>query len=431
MSAIPIEAGCDNSLALERIIIVFPGGAGQVKPEKQGLTSIFTDMLKEGPSTMTPLEFRKKLFLLNAGISFSNSPRAIRLTISTPPENLKKVLKLTRQILDNPLLKENVFTNSKKKILNNRIIMNNFMDDVIEYTALRDYYAYHPDILDGTGSVKSIQNVVLSDVIKFWQKNINYKYARVYALGPINAPKISKNIKKILLNGKKLGKSEKYQYKKYSTVDYPLPKQKILLIDKPGATDHQIFIICPMSIKVDSEEYLTGLVANHLLGGGLEGKLGQELREKRGLTYHIESYIKTKGVTGWIISTFGGDKQVPELLKGIPEIVKKFKNQDLGEAEIQDAISAYVTIYKKVTETPMDRLSRKIRHQIYGLDEEFFADFIEKIQKVKKEDIENFIKNKITLKNSRIYLMGDKKVLLPVLNDLGYKNRKIKIRKIN
>jgi zinc protease len=94
-----------------------------------------------------------------------------------------------------------------------------------------------------------------------------------------------------------------------------ITERRVLLVDKPDATQTQIRVGAPAMARNDPE-LLPGQVANTILGGGFTSKLIEELRVKRSLTYGASSAFVARKVGGdFRLSTFTKTKTTLETLQ--------------------------------------------------------------------------------------------------------------------
>jgi len=84
----------------------------------------------------------------------------------------------------------------------------------------------------------------------------------------------------------------------------PVTTRRVLLVDKPDATQTQIRI-GNVAMRRNDPDFLPSTVANTVLGGGFTSQLIEELRVKRSLTYSAYStFVGRKGPGDFRIGTF-------------------------------------------------------------------------------------------------------------------------------
>jgi zinc protease len=418
----PLDVAFNPRSPRVTLVVAFTGGASTIPMEKQGVTQILFDVLSEGPQGMSQEKYKETLFFANGSLSFSTSVRTSYLVIKAPPENLSDMFTLARRVLEKPKLDEKIFRLSKEKALTERRAGNDAMDYVIGYYSTRDLFSYHPETLTEDGSPWSISNVMLADARQTLAQLFNWDKAFYVATGPLDAAKLAAQVEKNLWPA---SKPKRYEMAKFAppAVFPKADAQKATLppavvIHKDNATDNQVRFYFPLQLKLDTPEALSGELAHEILGGGLTGDLGRTLRVERGLTYHASSFIGSR-LPVWGVASFAGMFQTQDLLTGIVEVVDKFQKRVIKPEEITIAKESLQTEFLGATELPQDRLFERIRYRLYGLDETFLENRSTLLASLTDADVKRFVDEKVKKENGRVYLMGDKSKILPVLEKIG------------
>lgn len=107
----------------------------------------------------------------------------------------------------------------------------------------------------------------------------------------------------------------------------------------PFASEQAQVLIGQPGIKRDDPDFLTLLVANHILGGsGFGSRLMEEVREKRGLVYGVYSGFSPGNHAGaFTIGLQTRADQAEEAAKLVQQIVADFVANGPTEKELQDA----------------------------------------------------------------------------------------------
>ena len=432
----PFAKEVDAALPRETVIVSFAGGASLIPKEKQGITSVLSDIFNEGPQGIQPDDFRKRLFLMNAGVWLSSDSRAMHLSVTAPQETLPGALALAAQTLEKLKLNNAEFGRSKAKVFAGRKALEDNMEHITGYFAIRNFFNYQPDTFTGEGSVKNIGGLSLGDVQKFAPQLLNKTHAFYTSAGPVPLDNVKYEIEKNFLQKPANFAYVEVKFEKAKILDVntgAIPgtqARPVTVINKKGATDNQVMMVLPLELKLDGPEALDAVVVHEILGGGLSSRLGKTLRVERGLTYHVSSFVGSR-LPVWCVYTFGGLFQTGDLLKGIDEVVEKFKVEKVPESDIREAIEGAVTIHLASTELPSDRLFEKIRYRLYGLDVNFFENYLVNVAAVNAERVAAFQKTKLITNGGHLYIMGDKTKLLPILKKLGNDEKNIRVVEVS
>lgn len=425
----PIDIVEDAGSPRQSLILVFHGGAGLVPKEQQGITSVLQDMLAEGPQGMSGDDYRKKLFLLNASISFSGTARATYVSITAPVDSLKPVLQLAYDVLSKPKLDAATFDLAKAKVLTSAQSIFDNMRGATYYFAFRDAFQFHPETMDGSAVPKTVEALSLERAKEWFPQLVNFRKMSVATVGPATKWVVIADLQTIMAQTKKTLKDNSFLPTKAETLDpvkFRPTELKVALLNKPKATDNQILYIFPEDLSFDTKERLVALVMHENLGGGLTGKLGDTLRTQRGLTYSASTRADGQKPY-WLLYTFGGIFQTEGLLAGVPEVLEKFKTDKLDPRDIELAKSMNQTAFRSGMELPEDRLFARLRLKMYDRDPAFIDKFENYLNAVTADEVDAFRKTKLNYKQGFLYLMGDKDQILPALEKVGIKKEKVKI----
>lgn len=423
-----IESSVQPDLPRQNLLMIFEGGAGSTPLEKQGIDSILFECLNEGPQNTTSQIYREKLYHLHGEIDFSQTPRATFVSITAPVKTMPETLALFKEILKFSRLNPETFEGAKERVLSNTTASFQRMQKAISYFGIRDAINYHPDLLDGTSAPNTIKALTFNDLKPTFDKIFDFSHFMVAGIGPMKEKVIKQNIEKIF-SDELSNKNSKYTITQRIPInpeDVKPSKLKVALLNKPGATDHQILYIFPEDLKLDTKERAIAIVTHRLLGGGMTGKLGEVLRVQRGLTYGASSYA-SQNTPIWYISTFGGDQQIKGLLEGINEVIANFKKSQFTPQEVDQAKMEIESDWRSEIELPQDKLMKKIKLKLFGLNPLFVDQFSNYLSSIKSSDIQLFTAHKINMNNGYLYLMGDKNKILPILKELGFNEAEVKL----
>jgi zinc protease len=267
-------------IALE---VAFKGGASLDAPDKAGATYLMTGLLEEGSGDMDATEFSRATEELAASFGFDASRDGVSISAQVLKENYKQSLALLKQALMKPAFNTVAFERVKKQVLS--IIRSNQTDPgTIAGSTLRELaYPGHPYNQPLEGTIETVKNLTAKD-LRAAQKGVFAK-DRVYVsvVGDITAAEVGPMIDELLGDLPDTGA--------------PLPEKTkfgagggltVVDFDTPQA----VAVWAGQGIARDDPEFFAAYLMNHILGGsGFTARLTQEVREKRGLTYGVYSYL--------------------------------------------------------------------------------------------------------------------------------------------
>lgn len=125
--------------------------------------------------------------------------------------------------------------------------------------------------------------------------------------------------------------------------------------------NHLLWAMPGPSAKHD--ELIPGIIANHMLAGGVSSRLYQQLREELGLVYSIQSRIDPYSDTGlWLIQTSSDSEHANRCYEQSHKIISQLCTHGPDEVELEQArehIRASLLIEEDDLEASMEKIARE------------------------------------------------------------------------
>lgn len=285
----------------------------------------------------------------------------------TEKGNFEKAVEFMRDILYDPDIKNNSFKEDKLAIVKKNCEGNisSIKEDPQEYAIIRSKEAYdkdNPIAYRMVGYKEDLEKITAKNLVESYEKMIEDDFVDIYVVGKIEKEEILRIIKKYF-------KFRKIKKKKmpYEVENKPCRKRRLMAKEIIEATQSKLAICCPVG-KLKKEEMNYPLVlGNILLGGGVDSKLFQEVREKNSLCYTIYSgYSKLDQM---IYITAGIDRENYEkTLTLITNILEKMKRGKFSDKDIKIAKEFYQTSIESIEENPMNLIREYITQEITGIE---------------------------------------------------------------
>ena len=216
-----------------------------------------------------------------------------------------------------------------------------------------------------------------------------------YVVGKFNEDEILNYIKdKIKFDGEE--KERKFITKAEENIDVKNVK------DMQDVTQGKIVLGYDALVNPSSDDYYKILVYNAILGGSVNSKMFQNVREKESLAYTARSvYIKHKAI---LLITAGVEMQKYEKALYVIKVQENdMRNGNFSEDDIVNAKVFLINLYKSYLDDAGAIVDLSFGQYLLGMN--FDVDeMIEKINKVTKDDI-IYVANKMRLKVS--YFLGN------------------------
>ncbi len=418
----PIRVSVDKTLPRQYVSIVFEGMPEKVDGEDQALFPLMSTILSKGPKGMTEKEYRRFLFLKNADIHYGARYRAFTLSLVAPPQYISQVMGLAIDTLRNPKLDKKNINESLESLKANVASSFSRMSTAIQYYAFKEFFDFASFTHNGSASPKRVSGLKWQEVAKKYEKYFSFENLRYYASGPLSL----NDIKSLIASNKNL---DAFHYQEYNFAKQQMPKEKkkIVIVHRPKVTDYQVILVSPFSVQRDKPEAAISDIVFEIFGGGLTGRLGTILREKKGLTYHVSAHYG-QNLPVWYIYSFAGSQQIKDLLKGMFAVKTDMAGRNITANELSLAKRGLVTAFREANELPSDRLVREMQFDLYDLNTSFLNQYESYVNNVSLKEVNDFSNSIFSKNHYSLYLMGDKNVLVPVVKSLSIlKGYEIKI----
>jgi zinc protease len=157
----------------------------------------------------------------------------------------------------------------------------------------------------------------------------------------------------------------------------------------------------------ENPDYYVATVLNHILGGGgLGSRLMEDIRNKRGLAYSVESFFDARKLTGsFEILLQTKTASTEEAIRAVMENVERIRSERVSDRELEDARNYLVGSFPQKLSSQSRIASFFSQVEYYGLGLDYPEKYSRLINSVTRDDV---------LRVARSYLLPDKFVLVLV-----------------
>lgn len=380
--------------------------------DKAGVSSLLSAMLGNGTTSISKDEFNEEVDFLGANISFGSSGGFGSGLVKYSD----RIVELMSDATINPLLTEEEFNKEKDKLIEN-LKSNAKSSDAIAGRVVSALSYGKEHVYGEFTTEETVNNVTFQDVLDFYKIRFAPNNAYIVVIGDISVKDAKKQMKKYF------GKWEKVDLQELPTpkLTANVSSAEINFVDLPNATQSNISVTNNVDLKQSDKDYFAALMANNILGGGGEGYLFKNLREDKGYTYGAYSSL---GASRYGVSRFNAsakvrnavtDSAVVEFLKEI----KRIRTEPVDSKNLKDAKAKYVGNFVMRLERPQTIANYALNIKRNNLPEDFYANYLENINKVSVEDVQRVANKYFSLDNSRIVVVGKGSDVLDNLEKVG------------
>ncbi len=394
------------------VSILIKGGNSLDYFSKSGVASLTSTLINKGIKGMSAMEIADKLDSMGTSFLSTTGKDAVFINLWTLKENFKKSMNLLKKFIIEPSFPTDEIEREKEKTLSSLFQKLDSPADLSSYVFEKYIYENHP--YGNLPTPESISNIQREDIVSFYNNYYRKSNLFIVFAGNLNL----KEVKRELTDFDNLNNNPT-NIKNIPEVE-ELKNNRIILFNKPDAMQSQIRYGFT-SIKRKNENYESLKVANYILGGGgFSSRLLLKVRSEAGLTYSISSSIKANLYGGkFVISSFTKHDTTVKALELSEKVLKDFIKTGVTDRELGDAISYYTGNIPLSLETPADIAYKVLYSELYSLGKNHIKEEMEKIRKVKPEDIKDVSRSFLNKDKRLITIVGNYDKLKKNINDFG------------
>jgi len=249
---------------------------------------------------------------------------------------------------------------------------------IAERAFARMAYGEHP--YGNEETVASVSAITRADLMAFHRTNYVANHAIVAMIGDITraeAETIAEQLTTRLPQGASLP----------TLPDVPAPQTKETRIPHPASQSH-ILIGAPAVVRGNPDHFAL-TVGNYVLGGGgFVSRLTNEVREKRGLAYSIDSFFIPRAQKGpFQISLQTKKEQTDEALKVVRDTLAGYLREGPTEEELKAAKDNLVGGFPLLIDNNRKILGNIANIGFYNLPLDYLDTWTANVEKVTRADV--------------------------------------------
>ncbi len=393
-------------------LVIRSGGASDPK-NMPGLSSIVSDMLKEGTKKKKAAEFAEAVEFLGSNLEVGSGTETTRVRMNAMSEHLEPALALMAEAVLTPAFDAKELGKLKTRTIDELKLKMDRPTWLARRQFQRELYGDHPYAqYDTTEAV--VKKVKPSDLIAFHSGHFAPNNAFLVVVGDVTADQVKQVAEKLF---------GKWQKKKVVEPAYATPpprtKREIVIVDRPASVQSQI-MIGNVSIKRNDDDFIPLMVANQVLGGSAASRLFMDLREKRSLTYGAYSRLDEAPDLGAFRATAAVRNPVTgDAIDGFFEHLARITKEATPKVELDQAHAFLADSFPLQIETA-DSIAQLVADlRVFGLKDGYWDGFRTSIRNVTADAALAAAKGHITPDTALVVIVGKAAEIVPMLTKFG------------
>jgi zinc protease len=275
----------EHSVPLVAMRFAFEGGSTQDPIGKEGVANFIAGMMDEGAGDLNAQQFQERMESIAMRMSFDDGRDSFYGSFETLTQHRDEAIALLGLALTKPRFDADAADRVRAQLHASLTYAARDPNRVAseQWSALA--FAGHPYGRPANGTPQTLDAIKSEDLRTFWKKNFARSNLRVVAVGDIDAATLAKALDTIF--GGLPAKAE------LVAVPDTIPKatERVKIIDMAVPQSVARFGLPAMPRK--DRVFIPAYVLNTIIGGGvMSSRLWEEVREKRGLAYSVNSSIQ-------------------------------------------------------------------------------------------------------------------------------------------
>ena len=422
----PIEAKLQNGLRVliledHRTPAVFVqlhiGGAGALfePPNMTGLANATAQMLREGTQSRTSVQIAEEIDRLGASLGAAGSfgSSQVVLNASGLSDNFDSWFALVVDVLLNPSFPKDELEKLKQRLRAQLRQQRSAANFLVNERFSHAVYGDHPAAIVSPTS-ESLDALTQAALMKWHRERYAPQNALLAIAGDVRAEELIPQLEKWF------GGWEMIDVKRPRPANpVPATARKVYLVHRPNSVQTTV-ALGNIAIDRRSPDYIPMVVMNHILGGGVSGRLFLNLREEKGYTYGVYSDFSALRYPGpW---RAGGSMRTEVTAGALVEFLKeinRIRDQTVPSAELEDSKRAIAARFALSLEQPTAILGLAVSRIQYRLPEDYWDTYPTKIMAVTAEDVQRVARKYLDPEVMQLVAVGDGVKIHSVLESYG------------
>lgn len=389
----------EHSIPMLALEVIFTGGASRDPADQQGVAGFLAAMLDEGAGDLGSAEYSARAEELALRTGFDAGRDTFSVSARMLTENRDESVELLRTALVSPRFDEEPLERVRSQLISG--IRSSATDpNSVASDAWRA--AMFPDDPYGdptSGTEESVSSIGKAELEAARTRLLDRSRMAVGVVGDITAEELGPLLDRLLGD---LPKSD------WNALPPAGMAQERGLSVVPLDTPQSVAMLGHEGPLRDDPDFIPAYVMNYILGGGgFASRLTEEVREKRGLTYSVYSYLAPADRAGLYIAGVSSDNaRIAEAVEVIKAEWARMAEEGVTEDELEKA-KRYLTGAYPLRFDSNGKIARILAGlMIEGFSPDYIRERNDLIEAVTVEDVARVAKKWLKPERLRIVVVG-------------------------
>ena len=364
-----VDAGAEEVMMVEFVYF-----AGDWYEERRLVAAATNFMLKNGTSSKTAFQINEHFEYYGSYLNRVAYNETSTITLHTLTKHIQELLPVVREILTDSIFPEEELA-VYGKIMQQRLSVNLMKCDFVAQRLI-DAYIYGEQHPYGRFTrLEDFDGLMREQLVEFYKRYYQQGKFIIFAAGKLPA-----NFEQLLNENFGDLSNKKPEVKNFTP--QPADQKKQRLVNDPNGVQGAIRIARPFPNR-HHPDFLKVQVLNSLFGGFFGSRLMTNIREDKGYTYGIHSYLENHiQQSAWLVSTEAGRDVCDAAIKEIYHEMQTLRDEPIDEEELMLVRNYMMGSILGDLDGPFQIIARWKNIILNDLDEEYFYNSINTIKTI-------------------------------------------------
>ena len=394
---------------------VIRSGADHDPATHAGLASFTAEMLDEGAGGRSSIAIAEAVADLGGSLNTGTDWDASFVDLGVLSRNAEEGMSILSDVLIRPTLpvdeiervrKERLTTILQQRDNANAIAANRFSGFV---------YGGTPYANPMIGTEATVGRISRADLNDFYRKNYVPNNISLIITGNIQSDEALTMARRFFSTWQRGA-----EVAPVTITPRSIDANRIYVIDRPEAVQSEIRV-GHVGVDRRSEDYFPLFAMNTLLGGNFSSRMNLNLREKHGFTYGARTQMSFRRHAGpFMVATPVRNEVTLPAVQQIMLELARIRSGDITDTELQNTKNYLMGVFPATVESASDVANRLTELEVYGLPEDYFSNYRERIAAVTADDLTRVANKYVHPDKAAIVIVGKASDIREPLTELGY-----------
>ncbi len=395
---------------------VLRGGAVADERGKNGLASTLAALLEKGAGNRDAAAFAEAIDAVGGRLSASAGLEGINISAGFMSRDADLLVELLADMLRRPALNADEMNKLRDRTINFILAAKDSnLNALLPIYGGAFLFGDHPYGSPVSGSETTLANIMHGDLLRYYANHVGGDRLIIAVSGDFDASDMRRKLTRAF-GGWRRAKSPL----PVVAAAKPHAGRRVLLIDKPGATQ-TYFWIANVGVAADYANRAALDLANTVFGGRFTSMLNTELRVKSGLTYGARSALSRPSQPGSVaITSYTRTEATVEAIDMALSVLGTLRDRGIGEDMISSAQNYILGQFPTRLETSFQLAAQLAVLEDYGFDSTYIDDYGAAILEADSETVTAVIGDVYPSSQDLVFvLLGDASLIRDSVDKYG------------